>query len=502
MLNVVLDNDVVLGLLANSLNDIQHYFNRLQKSPIRFWLPCCLLASLENQINHNHNKSLSTLLEHPSVELLSSLAAHWYKIPPQSPNKTQALISLDASLLPGTTIIWTHDPDFNSVCDHIEWGDHEFVYSMLAQYDEELVFFDLENQQLAIRTPLEKHLFHVLKKGHYIAGEEIEQLEQQLANFVGAKHCLTVASGTDALLIALMATGIKPNDEVITTPLNVLATAEMIALLGARPVFVDIDPNNHVLNPLLIESAITPNTKAIVVTNLYGQCADFNAINAIAQQYHLSVIEDGAQSFGATYHHSRSGTLGNIGCTSFCPFYPLGAYGEGGACFTNDDGLAEIMLQLRGHGQEKFYPHPVIGINSRLDSLQAAVLLTKLTIFPKELEHRVRVAANYNRLFEGVKGVKIPRVASYNMSTYAQYGVEVNHRDEVRQRLEQQDIPVKVHYPTPIHLQPAFAYLKQGMGSFPVAETIAQQLLNLPMHPYLSNEMQKYVVESVKKALF
>jgi UDP-2-acetamido-2-deoxy-ribo-hexuluronate aminotransferase len=499
MLNIVLDNDVVLDLLSLSKNDTQHTFTRLQKSPIRFWLPCCSLSLLETQINTIHHKPLAELLNGNKVQWLSSLAAHWNEIPTNCPNKTQALISLDAATLPGMTIIWSNNSDFTSVHPDIEWGDHEFVYGMLAQYEDEASFADLTSQQLLQRPMLEKHLFNVLKHGQYVGGSEVEELESELAAYVNAKHCITVASGTDALLVALMAVGVKHGDEIITSPFNFIASAEMITLLGAKPVFADIDPNTYTLNPFLLKSATKLKTKAIIAANVFGQCADFFAINQIANQYDLPVIEDGAQSFGASYHNRKSGILSAIGCTSFYPSQPLGAYGEAGACFTNDDTLAKTMRQVRNHGQSKRYHHQHVGMSSRLNTLQASLLLAKLKYFPKELEDRIKVAETYNRLLEG--HLKTPVIVSHNTSVYSQYTIEVNHRNEVQQQLQKQGITTMIHYPMPIHLQPVFASFNQGQGSFPVAESVARRVLSLPIHPYLSLDRQTEIVDALISVL-
>jgi UDP-2-acetamido-2-deoxy-ribo-hexuluronate aminotransferase len=495
MLNVVLDNDIVLDLLSLSKNDTQHNFVRLQKSPIHFWLPCCTLSILETQIHAKDHRPLSTLVK-KNVQWLSSLAAHWYGIPAKCANKTQAMISLDAATLPGTTIIWTNDSDFTSVNDNIEWGDHEFVYGMLAQYENEPSLVDLESQQLILRPSLEKQIFNVLKHGQYVGGAEVEKLEKALATYVNAKHCISVASGTDALLMALMAIGIQPGDEVITSVFNFIAATEVIALVGAKPVLVDIGPITYTINSSLLSKAITKKTKAIIVPNLFGQCADFETINKIANQHNLVVIEDASQSFGATHHNKSSGTLGLISCTSFHPAKTLGAYGEAGGCFTDDAQLAEKLRQLRHHGQEKRYYHQLVGFNARLDTLQASILLAKLKLFPKELEKLLKVAENYNQLLEGI--VTPPMIAAYNRSVYSQYTIEVNNRHLVQQKLQQLDIPTAVHYPVPIHLQPAFDYLKQGEKHFPVAEKVAYRVLSLPIHPYLTLETQTQIVEALK----
>lgn len=490
MLNIVLDNEIVLGLLSKSPNDTQHCFVRLQKSPIRFWLPCCLLSFLETQLSSAKYHSLTTLFHNQEVELLSSLAAHWHEIPTDCAHKTQALMSLDAATLPGATIIWTTDPDFVSLHPDIEWGDHEFVYSMLAQYEDELLLVDLVSQQLQLRPTIEKHIFNVLKHGQYLAGKEVQQLEQELSTYVGTSHSFTTASGTDALLIALMAIEIQAGDEIIVSPFNTIAAAEMVALLGAKPVFVDIDPHTYNLNPQQLAIAINSKTKAIIASNIYGQCADFKTINDIATQSGLIVIEDATQSFGATHHDLKSGNLATLSYTSFAPFQTLGTYGEGGACFTNDEQLAEKIQQLRQYQTN----NTLIGINSQLDTLQASLLLAKLAAFPTELKHRLKIAGTYNQLLAEVGSVQIPTIAAANTSVYTYYTIAVTNRNRLQQKLHQRDIPSGIYYSTPLHLQPVWAYLQYQPGAFPVTEQASQQVLNLPMHPYLLEEMQTQMV--------
>ena len=361
-----------------------------------------------------------------------------------------------------------------------------------------LDFIDLAAQQNGIRGSLEKNLHRVLHQGQYIMGPEVTELETQLAAYTGSKHCITVASGTDALLIAMMALGIKPGDEVITSPFTFIATGEMIALLGAKPVFVDIDPRTYNLDPAKIEAAITPRTKAIMPVSLYGQCADFDEINAIACRHELPVIEDAAQSFGASYKGRKSCALSFIGCTSFFPSKPLGCYGDGGACFTNDDALAKLMEEIRVHGQDRRYHHPVIGVNGRMDTLQCAVLLAKLPSFPDEVKARGMLGAHYTTLInDNCPGVIPPFIEDHNSSVYAQYTVQVDNRDAVQKRLQESGIPTAVHYPVPLHLQPAFASLGLGEGSFPVSEAAAKRVMSLPMHPFLSPIKQESIVSAL-----
>ncbi len=362
----------------------------------------------------------------------------------------------------------------------------------------EIPFIDLKSQQDRIKETLDRRIAAVLAHGQYIMGPEVYELEKQLAEYTGAKHCISVANGTDALLIAMMALDIKTGDEVITTPFTFIATAEMIAFLGATPVFVDIDPRTYNIDPDLIEAAITPRTRAVMPVSLYGQCADMDAINAIAAKHGLAVIEDAAQSFGATYKGRKSCNLSTIGCTSFFPSKPLGCYGDGGACFTSDDALAAKMSQIRLHGQDRRYHHPVIGLNGRLDTLQAAILLAKLTVFENEIAERQRVAARYAELLAGV--VSPPYIEEYNTSAYAQFTVQVNNREQVQEKLKTAGIPTAVHYPIPLHLQPAFAYLGLGEGAFPISKSVAKRVMSLPMNPYLTEKMQFAVATSIKNS--
>ena len=366
-------------------------------------------------------------------------------------------------------------------------------------------FIDLKTQYRRIKPSVDARIARVLEHGQYVMGPEVTELEQVLARYCGTKHCVAVSSGTDALLIALMALDVAPGDEVITAPFTFFATAEMIALIGARPVFVDIDPRTWNLDPAKLEAAITPRTRAIMPVSLYGQCADFDAINAIASRHGLPVIEDAAQSFGATYKGRRSNALSLIGATSFFPSKPLGCYGDGGALFTDDDGLAKLMREIRVHGQDRRYHHPRLGLTGRLDSIQAAVLLAKMEIFDDEVAARARVAASYERLIREAFGtdgaVRPPCVEPFNTCVFAQYTVEVDRRDVVETRMKAAGVPTAVHYPVPLHEQPVFAYLDQPVGRFPLSEAAARRVISLPMHPYLTEEQQAKVVAALAEAV-
>lgn len=376
-------------------------------------------------------------------------------------------------------------------------------------------FIDLKTQYQALKPQIQERINRVLEHGQYIMGPEVAELEEKLADYVGVKHCIAVSSGTDSLLISMMALGIGRGDEVITTPFTFIATGEMIALLGATPVFVDIDPRTYNIDPEKIEAAITTKTRAIMPVSLYGQCADMNAINIIADKHGLPVIEDGAQSFGATYKGRKSCGLSTIGSTSFFPSKPLGGYGDGGALFTDDDELAKAMREIRVHGQDRRYHHPQIGINGRLDTLQAAILLVKLERFDWEVERRQVIGQRYTDLItsqaqskcgEGGAGVSeckqditetkiiTPYIASGNTVVFAQYTIQVDNRDAVIRQMKEAGIPTAVHYPVPLHLQPAFGRgEKSSRGLCPTAEFVSSRVVSLPMHPELDSKVQEQI---------
>jgi UDP-2-acetamido-2-deoxy-ribo-hexuluronate aminotransferase len=358
-------------------------------------------------------------------------------------------------------------------------------------------FMDLKAQQALIKDKIDTGIQQVLAHGQYILGPEVAELEENLANFVGAKYCISVANGTDALQIAQMAFGIGPGDEVITPGFTYIATAETVALLGAKPVYVDVDPRTYNLDPQLLEAAITPRTKAIIPVSLYGQCADMDAINRIASRYGIPVIEDAAQSFGAIYKGKRSCNLGTIACTSFFPSKPLGCYGDGGALFTNDEELAKVIRQIARHGQDRRYHHIRVGVNSRMDTLQAAILLPKLEIFPRELEQREQVAQRYAVLLSEA-GIDAPYIEAHNQSAWAQYTVQVDERDQIQESLKSVGVPTAVHYPIPLNRQPA---VKDDAARLPVGDTAARTVMSLPMGPYISVQQQSLVIGSLRDAL-
>ncbi len=360
-------------------------------------------------------------------------------------------------------------------------------------------FIDLKEQYRRYQPDIDQRMRSVLNHGHFIMGPEIGELESALAGYVGVKHCITVSSGTASLEIALRALGIGSGDEVITVPFTWISTAEVIGLVGAKPVFIDIEPQSFNMDVEQIETAISEHTKAIIPVSLFGQMPDYTRINAIARKHGLAVIEDAAQSFGATRNGARSCGVTLIGSTSFFPAKPLGCYGDGGALFTNDDHLAERMRAIRTHGGLKRHHHPFLGMNGRFDTLQAAVLLAKMPHFQAEVEARGQIGARYSELLKGLCG--IPEVMPGNTHVYAQYTITVQDRDKVAERLKALGVPTAVYYPKCLHQQPAFGSCGNKLGDFPASEKASREVLSLPMHPFLSDSAQDFVVSSLRQAL-
>jgi UDP-2-acetamido-2-deoxy-ribo-hexuluronate aminotransferase len=360
-------------------------------------------------------------------------------------------------------------------------------------------FIDLKAQYAALKPRIDARIQQVLDHGQYILGPEVKELEEALATFTGSRHCIAVASGTEALLIALMALDLKAGDEVITTPFTFAATAEMIVLAGGRPVFADIEADTCNIDAARIESQVTPRTRAIMPVSLYGQVPDMDEINAVAARHRLAVIEDAAQSFGALYKGRRSCALSTFGATSFFPSKPLGCYGDGGALFTDDDSLAQAAREIRVHGQSGRYVHTRLGVGGRLDTLQAAVLLAKLERFGWELERRAAIGARYDRLLAGLGGVQRVAVRADRNSVYAQYTVKVEERPAVQAALQAAGVPTAVHYPKPLHRQPAY---EQYRGTDPcvVSDREAARVLSLPMSADLSEADQDRVVQALVTA--
>ena len=359
-------------------------------------------------------------------------------------------------------------------------------------------FIDLKTQYRELKAGIDARIQRVLDHGQYVLGPEVGELEERLAAYTGARHCVTVASGTEALLVALMALGVRPGDEVITTPITFAATPEAVVLVGGRPVFVDVEEATANIDASKIEAAITSRTRAIMPVSLYGQPADMDEINAVAAKHGLPVIEDAAQSFGATYRGRKSANLSAIGCTSFYPSKPLGCYGDGGAIFTSDGALAKAMREIRNHGQESRNRHTRIGVCSRMDSIQCAVVLAKLERLDWELERRIAIGRRYDALL--APHVRTVLVKPERTSVYAQYTIRAPDRAALEAGLKLNGIPAAIHYPVGLHQQPAYAEFAPG-ASLPNAERLARELISVPMHPYLPDAVQDRIAGAVRQAL-
>jgi UDP-2-acetamido-2-deoxy-ribo-hexuluronate aminotransferase len=357
-------------------------------------------------------------------------------------------------------------------------------------------FIDLKKQYEAIKPEVNARINRVLEHGQYIMGPEVRELELRLEEYSEAKHCITVASGTEALLISLMALGIGHGDEVITTAFTFAATAEVIVLAGATPVFVDVEGDTGNIDIAKVEQAITPRTKAIMPVSLYGQPADMAELNALAARHgNIPVIEDAAQSFGAVYQGKKSCNLSTIGCTSFFPSKPLGCYGDGGAIFTNDDAIAKACREIRVHGQERRYVHTRVGVGGRMDTIQCAVVLAKMDRFAWEIEQRLAIGARYNHAMDEI-GVRRVQQRGDRTSVFAQYSIFVDDRDAVQKALAERGVPTAVHYPIPLNEQPA--YTKNSvLGHTPVAQTLAKQVMSLPMSADLDDATLQLIAEAV-----
>ncbi|APG26646.1 aminotransferase DegT [Syntrophotalea acetylenivorans] len=372
-------------------------------------------------------------------------------------------------------------------------------------------FIDLQAQQARIRPEIDRRIQDVLNHGKYIMGPEVAELESRLADYVGVQHCIGVASGTDALLMALMAYGVGPGDAVFTTPFTFVATAEVISLLGATPVFVDIDPQTFNICPKSLEQAIAKARaenrgqlipRGIVPVDLFGLPADYDAINALAKTHGLFVLEDSAQGLGGVYKGRMACSLAHSAATSFFPAKPLGCYGDGGAIFTSDDEFAEKLRSIRVHGKgSNKYDNIRIGVNGRLDTLQAAILLPKFDIFPEEIDKRNAVAEGYSKRLSQVPGLRLPIMPEGYRSAWAQYSLLTERREELQASLKAVGVPTAVYYPKPLHLQTAYGGLGSGEGAFPESEKAAQSIMSLPMHPYLQEEQIAFICDTIRESL-
>lgn len=361
-------------------------------------------------------------------------------------------------------------------------------------------FANLRVQHEFYKEEIEEAILKVVRDCNFIMGSQVDELERNLENFTTAKYAISCSSGTDALLLAMMALDIKPDDEIITTPFTFFATAETIAFLKAKPVFVDIDELTYNIDPSKIEEKITSKTKAIIPVSLYGQVANIDEITQIAKEYNLKVIVDGAQSFGAKYKGVCDSALGDISCTSFFPAKPLGCYGDGGAVFTNDEVLANKLKSLRLHGQSIRYHHQYIGMGARLDTIQAAVLNVKLKYYEKDLKLRQEVASKYTKALKE-KNINTPKILEDRTSAFAQYSIRLRNRDKIQAKLQERNIPTAIHYPMPLHLQECFNYLNLKDGDFPIAEKVSKEIISLPMNPYLIDEEIAYIVENLSEVI-
>lgn len=370
----------------------------------------------------------------------------------------------------------------------------------------QIPFADLKSQYESYKAEIDKAVLDVMASSMYIMGPEVEKLEKNLASYVGARHALSVSSGTDALLLALMAYGIKEGDEVITTPFTFIATAEVIALVGAKPVFADIDEKTYNLDIEKVKPLINEKTKAIIPVSLYGLPADMDKFYELTKNTNIKLIEDACQSFGATDNGKYSCNYNSLGCTSFFPSKPLGCYGDGGAVFTNDDKEAEILSNLRNHGQVARYKHKYIGINGRLDAMQAAILNVKLAHFKEEIARRIEIGNNYTKKIKAAyKGdaadIITPFIPDGKVSVYAQYSVRVKNREEVTKKLNEAGIPTAIHYPIPLHMQECYAGCGFKEGDLPISETVSKEIMSLPMSAFLKDDDQDFIVETLCKTV-
>ncbi len=520
--HLILDPSAIINfwMAPEAASPVANLLQAAEDSVVRLWIVAASIPTLDHVTVRrmkergvpaaDARRMVKQLLENlfRRVEILSCFGFEQKAIHGRATDFEDAQTAAAARSLAGQAVCLVTDDAAFDTLGEIECRTPAEAVAWLAEAspapspEAPLPFIDLAAQQAALRPAIERGIETVLRHGQYIMGPEVKQLEDKLAAYVGVKHCITASSGTDTLLIAMMALGIGPGDEVITTPFTFIATGEMIALLGARPVFVDIDPRTYNIDPTRIEAAITAKTKAIMPVSLYGQCADMDAINEIANRHGLPVIEDAAQSFGATYKGRKSCALSTIGSTSFFPSKPLGGYGDGGALFTDDDALAKAMKEIRVHGQDRRYHHPRIGINGRMDTLQAAIVLAKMERFDWEVVQRQKVGAGYTAMLkEKCPDVVTPYIEPLNTSVYAQYTIKTENRDDVAKRLNSDDIPTAVHYPVPLHRQPAFGELGNSAIPLPVAEFTSSCVLSLPMGPDLTDIDQAKIVENLQTAI-
>lgn len=513
-IHIILDVSVIIDFWFKERNYLQttRIFEEKKLHSFSLWISSGSISALERitsrilkeketlpqTAKETAHKLIVNLLD--QVSILSNFGFDQRSIYEKAVNFEDAQISGSARILEGVSkVILTENKNFDSLSELETISPADFWHwfdSISNKNLKSIPFIDLHSQQSAIRPQLEKNIQAVLKHGQYIMGPEVRQLEEKLEKYTESKHCITVSSGTEALLISLMALGIKPKDEVITTPFTFVATAEAIALLGAIPVFVDIEPGTCNINVDLIESKITSKTKAIIPVSLYGQPADMDEINHIATKYgNIPVIEDAAQSFGAMYKGKKSCNLSTIGCTSFFPSKPLGCYGDGGALFTNDDGIAQACREIRVHGQSKRYYHTRIGVGGRMDTMQCAIVLAKLEHFPWEVEKRIEIGNRYNKLLDE-NGISRITQKSDRTSVFAQYTIVTENRDKLQEKLKSVGIPTAVHYPIPLDEQPAYSQFCSSKDN-PLSSNLSKKVMSIPMSPNLTMQEQDWIVKEL-----
>lgn len=512
--HLILDVNVIvdLWLQENSVDETEAIFIGAQSGHVRLWISASALTTLAYVARRAFKtrgvppqavaELIPKLVEHLllHVNVLTNHGFEQLEIYRLATDFEDAQIVAAICALAGENVcIVTEDEGFDALGEVPCKKPAEAVAWLYEQNPpsnaKPMLFIDLAAQQVAIRPQLERNMETVLRHGQYIMGTEVKELEEKLANYTGSKHCITVASGTEALLISLMALGVKPDDEIITTPFTFVATAEVIVLLGAKPVFVDIEQDTCNIDARLIDAAVTPKTKAIMPVSLYGQPADMDEINTIAAKYNLPVIEDAAQSFGATYKGKKSCNLFTIGCTSFFPSKPLGCYGDGGAIFTNDDTIAQACREIRVHGQSRRYYHSRVGVGRRVDTLQCAIVLAKLERFDWEVEQRLKIGQHYNELLDA-QGIQRVIQRPDRTSVFAQYTVFVDDREALQVKVPEAGIPTAVHYPLPLSQQRAYQHLCCA-GCTPNALEAAYKVMSLPMGADLGIKEQLFIAKTL-----
>jgi UDP-2-acetamido-2-deoxy-ribo-hexuluronate aminotransferase len=500
-MNILLDNNIIIDILSpkrrvlfkksgsiyklvQESNEYNFYISSSSIDNIEY----ILMKELKEQldlINKNILKIVHLAIEKLLKKILIAKTPSYIELDYDDIEDSQIIASAKAV----NAKVVTRDVDMLKKYPDIAISPSDFLQQNKKN---QIDFANLKKQYFMYQSELEQEIDKVLNNTSYIMGDAVTKLEKNLEKFTGAKYAITCSSGTDALLLAMMALDIQADDEIITTPFTFIATAETIAFLGAKPVFVDIDEKTYNIDVSKIEEKITSKTKAIMPVSLYGQPADIEAIQNIAKKHNLKVIIDGAQSFGSTYNGKTDSNLGDISTTSFFPAKPLGCFGDGGAVFTNNENLATKMKSLRVHGQSKRYHHKYIGMGGRMDTMQCAIVDVKLKYYKKDLALRQEVASKYTQALKD-KDLILPFIDENTTSAFAQYSIRVKNRDELQAKLKEQGIPTAVHYPMPLHLQECFKHLGHKKGEFPISEIVSNEIMSLPMNPYVSDEEIEYI---------